>query len=293
MELQADLLHLIEVLKTEKTICLLAPSFPVDFEFPEILGRLKQIGFEKIVELTYAAKIINLHYHKLFKDNPENQYICTNCPTIVKLIEHKYPQHKDKLIDVASPMVIMSRFIKKEMGPEYKTVFVGPCLAKKLEARESGNVDYAITFKELQTIFDYYKENNLPFKEFSFDVTESGEMDFDKFYNDYTKVYPLSGAVAQTMHAKDILQENQMLIVDGIAGMDAAIKKFEADTNIKFLDALSCIWWCIWGPGIISQGSTEIKEQKVRGYKDYCKKDKIGTKFGKFEYSEWLNINRL
>jgi len=56
----------------------------------------------------------------------------------------------------------------------------------------------------------------LPYKEFKFDVTESGDIDFDKFYNDYTKVYPLSGAVAQTMHAKDILKEDQILIVDGI-----------------------------------------------------------------------------
>lgn len=293
MELQPDLLHLIDVLKTEKTICLLAPSFPVDFEFPEILWKLKQIWFEKIVELTYAAKIINLHYHKLFKENPNNQYICTNCPTIVKFIEYKYPQHKDKLINVASPMIIMSRFIKKEMNTNYKTVFVGPCIAKKLEAKESGDVDYAITFKELQAIFDYYKEQNLPMKEFNFEVTEAGEIDFDKVYNDYTKVYPLSWAVAETMHAKDILKENQILIVDGISGMDEAMKKFETDTNIKFLDALSCIWGCIWGPGIISKESTEMKADKVKNYKEYCKKDKIGKKFGKFEYAEWLPINRI
>jgi hypothetical protein len=81
----------------------------------------------------------------------------------------------------------------------------------------------------------------LPYKEFNFDVTESGDIDFDKFYNDYTKVYPLSGAVAQTMHTKDILKEDQILIVDGILGMEDAMKKLESDTNIKFLDALSCI----------------------------------------------------
>jgi iron only hydrogenase large subunit-like protein len=55
----------------------------------------------------------------------------------VKLIENKYPQHKDKLINVASPMVIMSRFAKLEFGEEYKTIFVGPCLSKKMEAKES------------------------------------------------------------------------------------------------------------------------------------------------------------
>lgn len=293
MELNSDLLNLVKVLQSEKTVCLLAPSFPVDFEFPEVLKNLKQIWFEKVVELTYAAKIINLNYHKLFEENPDKQFICTNCPTIVKLIENKYPQHKDKLINIASPMVIMSRFVKKEFGEEYKTIFVGPCLAKKLEAKESWAVDFAITFKELQEIFDYYEENNLPYKEFNFEVTESGDIDFDKFYNDYTKVYPLSGAVAQTMHTKDILKEDQILIVDGILGMEDAMKRFESDTNIKFLDALSCIWWCIWWPGIISKDNVEMKEKKVREYKEYCKKDKIWNKLWKFEFSEWLNVKRL
>lgn len=290
MELNSDLLNLVNVLKSEKTVCLLAPSFPVDFEFPEILKKLKQIWFEKVVELTYAAKIINLNYHKLFEENPDRQFICTNCPTIVKLIENKYPQHKDKLIDIASPMVIMARFAKSEFGEEYKTIFVGPCLAKKMEAKESWTVDFAITFKELQEIFDYYQENKLPYKEFNFDVTESGDIDFDKFYNDYTKVYPLSGGVAQTMHTKDILKEDQILIVDGILWMEEAMKKFESDTNIKFLDALSCIWWCIWWPGVISKDSVEVKEKKVREYKEYCKKDKIWKKLWKFEFSEWLEI---
>jgi iron only hydrogenase large subunit-like protein len=67
-----------------------------------------------VVELTYAAKIINMKYHELIKSDPTKQRICTNCPTIVKYVKNKYPQHADKLIDIGSPMVIMSRFVKKE-----------------------------------------------------------------------------------------------------------------------------------------------------------------------------------
>ena len=121
-------------------------------------------------------------------------------------------------------MVIMSRFVKKEYWDDFKTIFVGPCLTKKIEAKESWDVDYAITFKELQQIFDYYKENNIPYKDFSFDVTESGDADFDKFYNDYTKVFPLTGAVADTLHYRDILWPDQVLVVNELKHMDAAIE---------------------------------------------------------------------
>jgi len=145
------------------------------------------------VELTYAAKLINMEYEKILKENPDKQYICANCPTIVTMIQAKYPELKDKLINVASPMVVMHRYIKKEYEPGYKTLFIGPCVAKKMEAKLYG-IDYAITFQELQAIFDYNKENNIPHKQhFEIDVTEAGDWDFDKVYNDYTKIYPLGG----------------------------------------------------------------------------------------------------
>ena len=191
MPLTPELQAIVDALQNEKIVALLAPSFPVDFSYPEIIISLKMLGIQKVVELTYAAKLIDEEYEKILKENPDKQYICPNCPTIVKLIEVKYPELKEYIINVASPMVVMNRFVKKEYGPEYKTIFIGPCLAKKMEAKQYG-IDYAITFKELQDIFDYNKENNIAPKEFTYSVTEDGTPDFDKFYNDYTKVYPLA-----------------------------------------------------------------------------------------------------
>lgn len=192
MSLTPELQHLIDsVLCKEKIVVLLAPSFPVDFAYPQIILDLKKIGVEKIVELTYAAKLINMEYEKILKENPTKRYICPNCPTIVMMINAKYPELKEYIIDVASPMVVMDRFVKKTYGPEYKTLFVGPCLAKKMEAKQYG-IEYAITFKEMQEILNYHKEMNLPDCEFTFTVTEDGTPDFDHFYNDYTKVYPLA-----------------------------------------------------------------------------------------------------
>jgi len=55
-----------------------------------------------------------MEYEKILAENPDNQYVCANCPTIVKMVEFKYPELKEKLIDVSSPMVVMDRFVKKE-----------------------------------------------------------------------------------------------------------------------------------------------------------------------------------
>jgi len=81
--------------------------------------------------------------------------------------------------------------------------------------------------------------------------------------------------VADSMHYKDILTKDQILIIDGPMQIDAGIQKFKNNTNIKFLDILACEGGCIGGPGMMSKESLEVKKQKVLDYKKYCKKDKI------------------
>lgn len=257
MELSDNLKKIIKIINTKKTVCLLAPAFPVDFKYPDIIIDLKKIGFSKILELTYAAKLISIRYSKILKRLPEKQFICANCPSVVKYIENKYPQHKAKIINVASPMIIMGRYSHAEY-PSYKTIFVGPCLSKKQEAIENHEVDFAITFKELQEIFDYYAEKKL-FKKIDIDPKT---VDFNKLYNDYTKIYPLSGAVAKTMNYKEIVEKKQVVIADGIKGIDLAIKKMEKNKNIRLLDILFCEGGCIGGPGIMSKDSLEVKKKK-------------------------------
>ncbi|AHB41425.1 NtrC family signal transduction histidine kinase [candidate division SR1 bacterium RAAC1_SR1_1] len=274
---------LLEFIQTNKPVVLLAPSFPIDFSYPEIISILKGLGCAKVVELTYAAKLINKQYHEHLKNHPEQQRICSNCPTIVQYIKNKFPEHKDKLMPIASPMIIMSRFIKKDYGPETKTLFIGPCLAKKIEAKMTGEVDEAITFKELQELIEYTKIQRT-------EIDTTKKSDFNDYYSNYTKIYPLAGAVAQTINYKDILKEEQIIICDGIPETNEAIKKMENDTNIKFVDPLSCLGGCIGGPGIISKETTEIKIQKIKAYQEEMKKKaKQGAHIGKLEYGQGLN----
>jgi len=285
-----ELLLIAKTLQKEKCICLLAPSFPVDFKYPDILYDLKGIGFEKIVELTYSAKLISHKYHEIIKKSIKKkdkaQFICANCPTIVTLIENKYPAHKSKLGDVASPMVVMGRYCKKTF-PEYKTIFVGPCVAKKQEAaKNKKDINLALTFAELSEIINYTKANKT-YKQ----VNKVEKIDFDKVYNDYTKIYPLSGAVAETMHSRDILKPDDVLVVDGPKNTAWAIKELEKNKNIKFIDVLFCKGGCIGGPGIISKDTQQNKEDKIIKYRDACKKSVMKDHKGKYKDAKELKLN--
>lgn len=280
-----DVKAILNFIQKNKPVALLAPSFPIDFECPDIINMLKWLGCAKVVELTYAAKLINNQYCDHLKNNPEQARICTNCPTIVQYIKNKFPQHKDKLMPIGSPMLIMNRFIKEQYGQSTKTLFVWPCLAKKIEAKTTWEVDEAITFKELAQLMEYAKSVwvEIDFKK---------ESEFDNFYNNSTKIYPLDWAVAQTIIRKNILTEDQIIITDWIPQTNEAIAKMESDPNIKFLDLLSCAGWCIWWPGIITKDSKEIKTQKIKDYQITTKeKEKNNPKKGKVEYADWLNYN--
>ena len=70
---------------------------------------------------------------------------------------------KEKWMDhvpgAVSPMIAAGRVVKR-LHPEALTVFIGPCLAKKAEAREADvadAVDYVLTFQEVNDLFEAAK----------------------------------------------------------------------------------------------------------------------------------------
>ncbi|MFH0906355.1 MAG: [Fe-Fe] hydrogenase large subunit C-terminal domain-containing protein [archaeon] len=280
-----ELEKIIKIIENNNCVALLAPSFVIDFSYPQIITGLRKIGFKKALELTFAAKLINKKYHNLIKKNPKKQIICANCPSVVKIIENSYPKHKNKIANISSPMVLMGRISKKIFGKNYKTIFIGPCFAKKQEAKDNKkDIDYAITFRELQEILDKKK---ISLNKIKFKKTE----DFDKFYNDYTKIYPLSGAVAKTMHDKELLEKHEVIICDGTTELEKAIKIMEKNKNIKFIDCLLCNGGCIGGNGIISKQSTTKKIKKIKEYLKKSKETKMGKHFGKIKLEEELQLD--
>ena len=139
-----------ELLKGVKMIAMLAPSFVVEFSYPEIISKLKKIGFDKIVELTFGAKMINREYHKIL-ENSNKLVISSVCPGVVETIKKSFPQYAKNIIKVDSPMIATGKICKKAY-PLHKIVFISPCDFKKVEAERSKYVDYIIDYEQLKKI---------------------------------------------------------------------------------------------------------------------------------------------
>lgn len=245
-----------------KYVAMLAPSFVVDFPYPKIISQLKNLGFDKIVELTFGAKMINREYHKILEKS-RGLVISTVCPGIVETIKTKYPNYKKNLIPVDSPMVATAKICKK-IYPNHKTVFFSPCNFKKIEAENSDAVDYVIDYKQLAELFDKHnlsKNKNFP------------KFFFDKFYNDYTKIYPLAGGLYQTAHLRNILESNEARIIDGIDKVANFLDN--PDPKIKFLDVNFCKGGCIGGPCVNSKLPLMLRRKKVLDYLNLAAKEEI------------------
>lgn len=245
---------------------MLAPSFIAEFEYPQFVYRLRKLGFTEVVELTFGAKMTNLTYYSILKNNLEKTWITSPCPTLVNFIRTKYPQLVDNLVPVHSPMGCMSLICKK-FYPNYRQVFVGPCITKKMEAEEIKGISCVLTFKEIQQLFDEY---NIPEK-----ITESKYCrTFDKFYNDYTKVYPLSGGLSETLHHEQLFKKNEVLVMEGVEKIDRILSKFKDGKykNYKLFDILTCKGGCIDGPGMLKKYSLSERKKRVRRYMNYAKR---------------------
>jgi iron only hydrogenase large subunit-like protein len=247
----------------DKWVAMLAPSFIVDFSYPKIIYQLKDLGVDKVVELTFGAKMINRDYQKCLNKS-KNLVIASVCPGIVETIKSKHPSYKKNLILVDSPMFAMAKICKKAY-PTHKVLFISPCTFKGIEAQSSKDIDYVLDYQELKEIFDKFEltKKKYPKK----------PVLFDKFYNDYTKIYPLSGGLSKTAHLKGTINNNEVKIIDGMNKIDKFLNK--PNKKIRFLDVTFCKGGCIGGPKLNSRLPLLLKKRKLLKYMRFADKEKI------------------
>jgi len=252
MELQEK----IDLIKNNTAVAMLAPTFAIDFKYPNIIGMLKHLGFNEVTELTFGARMVNWAYANYIKENPNQKYyISSPCPTVVAFIQHQYPELVQYLMPVVSPMVAMAK-VHKKFNPNCKVVFISPCWAKEnIEAPKFKEIDVVITLKDLKKIFEQEGIKEEDFKDNYY---------FDSFVREYTKIYPVSGGLASTSHIQKLFKEGEILITDGVENYKKAFEDIKAGTSkYRFLDLLNCDGGCIGGPAINRQDLPIEKRKEI------------------------------
>ena len=283
MELQEK----INLIKNNESIAMLAPTFAIDFKYPNIIGMLHKLGFKEITELTFGARMVNWAYANYVKEHPSQEFfISTPCPTIVALVKSQYPELVKYLIPVVSPMAAMAKICKK-INPNYKIIFISPCWAKEaLEAPKVKEIDAVITLKDLKKILD---QEGIKEEDFSDQIC------FDSLIREYTKIYPISGGLASTSHIQKLFKEGEILITDGVANIKKTFDDIKNGTShYKFFDLLNCPGGCIGGPAINRQDlSTEERKKIIYEYTHRSSDECMGKHKGKVDDAKDIDLSAI
>ena len=277
LEYNEDQRAVLSLLKgKEKVLLMAAPSFVVDFSYLSFVPTMKGLGFDLVSELTFGAKEVNEAYHAYIKRNKKKQeiFIASVCPMIVSLVKGQAPELAKYLLPFDSPMTAMAKILGKN-NPKHKLVFLAPCNAKKAEAKKAGTIDAVVTFREMKEIVQKEKPKK----------KGKGHL-FDRYYNDFTKIYPLSGGLAATLHAKDILKKEEMVSYDNCKNLQ---RVFDRHSGKVFYDLLFCPGGCIGGPGVESRLPLAKRKKKVLDYRKFARREKIGERRGLNKYTKGLN----
>jgi signal transduction histidine kinase/iron only hydrogenase large subunit-like protein len=257
-------------LAEEKTVAMLAPSFPATFDgaTPEqIVEAVRACGFFKVVEVAFGADLVNKAYFKMangkdeFEQFVEKPILGSSCPALSNYIEKYVPELLPNLAPIVSPMVAMGRVVRKYYGDNVKVVFIGPCVAKKTEILQSDvkdAVDEVLTFEELQQI---WRLKNI-------DPTTANESDFDPPQAYLGRVYPISGGLLRSAGLPADVMNSDMIVTEGkgrVMNLVESLKNDEVDA--KMIDILFCEG-CINGPYMDHDVNYFTRKQRVVKYTD-------------------------
>lgn len=148
------------LLQTEKVVALVSPTYLAYFNtnYKAFKTAMKDLGFVDYEEETLGYEIVMREYEKILEEHKNDVYITSHCHSLNLIVQKYYPELLSNLMDIVSPMIASAIDIKKR-NPEYKVIYIGPCIAKKDEAeRYDKLIDCVLMFDEIGNLM---KEKNV------------------------------------------------------------------------------------------------------------------------------------
>ena len=252
-----DLIKKSESGKNYKIYAIVAPSISSQFTYAklgQVISGLKVLGFHTVVEAALGADMVA---QAESKELAEKGFLTSSCcPAFVKYIKSAFPELAPYVSHNLSPMATICKYIK-DTTENAKTVFIGPCTAKKAEAQlESVKpyVDAVLTFEELQALFDS--------REIDITVLPEDVLDNASYFGRiFARCGGLADAVAEGLLEQGIDFDLKAVSCDGIEECRMALlKKSKNALDANFIEGMACVGGCIGGAGCLTHGIKDKSE---------------------------------
>ncbi len=248
-----DMIQKSESGKNYKLYAVVAPSVSSQFTYAklgQVITGIKKLGFHTVVEAALGADMVAMSEAAELSEKGFLTSSC--CPAFVEYIRKAFPDMEKNISHNLSPMAAIAKYIK-DTDKGSKVIFIGPCTAKKAEVQKESvkpYVDAALTFEELQALFDS--------KDIDITTLEEGVLDNASYFGRiFARCGGLSDAVAEALKEQNITDfELKACSCDGIEECRTALlKKSKNMLDANFIEGMACVGGCIGGAGCLTHGA--------------------------------------
>ncbi len=229
----------------KEVIAMVAPSLGGQFDQPygKVLTAIKKLGFTDVIEVAKGANMTTENETREFEERMErgDKFMTTSCCAAWRELYAKHiPEIQKYVSDALTPMDYTAKWLR-ETKKDAILVFVSPCVGKRSECHKNPDVDFVLSYEELEALFSA--------AEINFDELEETVLDSQILGHGrgFAMVAGVTESVKKTAKDPSIIHE---IIIDGlnkqaIRDLKQWAKKGEAPGN--FIEVMSCPGGCVNG----------------------------------------------
>ena len=248
-----------------KVIASLAPSFVAQFSGvrpAQLIHALKKLGFFAVSETALGAQQVSASVDVLMRSEPKQIWISSACPVVVDFVGKYHPECQPHVFGVLSPLLTHCKMLRARYGDEIAVVFLGPCIAKKIEAEQHPELlDAVLTFEDLDHWLD---EEGIRLEE----IAETPEDRFQPEEAEEGALYPIDGGMVPRVAGNSEINSSQFMAFSGLANVEQALKgiaEWKPEHNI-FFELTACAGSCVNGPKAARNTSVARRRYDILHY---------------------------
>lgn len=240
----------------------LAPSWVTEFaDVPasHMIAALRRLGFAGVSETALGAQQVSAHVAQALDTQPERVLISSACPTVVAWIQKHRPHLTASITGLLSPLLAHCRMLRSRYGTNMAVVFIGPCIAKKIEADDHPDLlEVALTFEDLRL---WLTAERIDLRS----LTTEPEDVFLPHSAEEGVLYPVDGGMIAGIRVHCGVDDAAFMSFSGLGAVEKALdglEEMEPGSGL-FLELLACEGGCINGPKVTRCGSTVTKRRRI------------------------------